>query len=56
MLGGIASVILLICIIIFIPEWINGITKWDGKCEPSEECEKCPFPCENHEKKRRDKK
>lgn len=31
--------------------WIIALVKWDGKrCEPGEDCEACPFPCEEHQK------
>lgn len=56
MLGGIAAVILAAVAVVVIVGWVDGITKSDGRCDPGADCENCPFPCENHERKRREKK
>lgn len=32
--------------------WIISLAKWDGKgCKPGEDCETCPFPCEEYKKR-----
>ncbi len=47
LLNLIPPVIGLACMVI----WIINLVKWDGKgCKPGEDCESCPFPCEEHEK------
>lgn len=51
MLGGVAAVILAAVVVLVSAVWVDGITKSDGQCDPSADCESCPFPCENHEKK-----
>ncbi len=56
MLDGIGTVILFAVLVVGIPAWIHGILTSDGQCDTGADCENCPFPCENHERKRREKK
>lgn len=56
MIGGIAGVVVIVGGFILFVEWLHGILTSDGRCDPGADCENCPFPCEHHEKKRRDRK
>lgn len=56
MIRGVAFVILVVGCFIMFAVWIHGVLNSDGRCDPDEDCENCPFPCENHERKRRDRK
>lgn len=56
MLGGIAAVILVAASLVVFVGWVNGVLNSDGRCDPGADCESCPFPCDNHERKRREKK
>lgn len=36
--------------------WIYSLVNWDGSCPcDKSQCESCPFPCEEHQKRRRNK-
>ena len=38
--------------LVLIVIWIISVANYDGKpCEPGDECDHCPFPCEAHEDK-----
>lgn len=56
MLGNIAAVALFVIAFAVFILWIRAIVNSDGTCDPGEDCEGCPFPCDNHERKRRKRK
>lgn len=56
MIRGMAAVILIVGGFIAFVGWLHGVLNSDGRCDPGADCESCPFPCEHHERKRRNKK
>ena len=52
MLEAIANLALILLGAGTVVVWIASLVQWDGKCcEPNEQdCNSCPFPCEQHEK------
>ena len=52
MIQAILNLLPIVLGVVVLVVWIIALAQWDGEkhCDP-EECEHCPFPCEDRDKK-----
>lgn len=55
MVAGLINLFILVMAVFAVIIWISGVIRSDGKCH-FENCDECPFPCDQNGKRQRSDK